>query len=823
MKKNINTRAFCFNVRGYYAAAALAVILTISGIGMSQTGGSVSIFGLPASDTLGLGYPFGVAEATTAILYDQTSGNSGQKTDSTDFSLISGPPTWNLYREVADDFVVPSGTVWNITQVNVVGSWYVNSSSAPIGLNVRFYTNSIQNLPGNVVCSPGGTVIAGAATGSFNIQLSNGCSLSAGKYWLSVQVVGKTNSSNNVSREWGWNDRTQQSNSAAAFVQRNGNQTCQQGWHVKMTSNCWGPSNRPDNIFQLLGTATTAPTANQATNITTNSFTANWSSSPGATGYRLDVSTNGNFSSFVGGYNNLNVGNAINESVTGLSPNTTYFYRVRAYNVAGTTGNSNTISVITSSSSPTVTNTPTRTSTGTPSNTPTYTPTSTATPTRTATKTPTNTATASPSPHMPPASPLAYPATNITRYSFTANWRMTGGSDGYLLDVSTNSSFTAFVPGYNSLDVGNSPGMLLSREVSGLNSNTTYYYRVRGYNYLGIGSNSNGVSLQTTANTPTSTPTATPPICVSMPSRLISFWRGEGNANDHFGRSHGTPMNGASISAGKVGQAFSFDGIDDFVNVPDASTLNPNRLTIEAWVNLSSYKSGGSIIVAKDDNTNGLRDYLFQVVGDELRFTLFFTDGTRVTAVGQGLALNTWHHVAGTYDGSTAKIYIDGSLVGSAAGVGNPNNTSTPFRIGSTNQTGQPRFFAGKIDDLSFYDRALSAAEILSLYNAGSAGKCVSAARPDSGVTDEASELPEITGRLVNSMGQGIPNVQVTLTDTTGRSFFAVTNGFGFYRLGDLELGQTYTISAASGNYSFIPLTVSITDQSIDVDMIAEQ
>lgn len=282
-------------------------------------------------------------------------------------------------------------------------------------------------------------------------------------------------------------------------------------------------------------------------------------------------------------------------------------------------------------------------------------------------------------------------------------------------------------------------------------------------------------------------------------------------------------MNGATVAPGKVGQAFSFDGIDDFVNVPDASTLNPNRLTIEAWVNMSSYKSGGSIIVAKDDNTNGLRDYLFQVVGDELRFTIFFTDGTRATAVGQGLALNTWHHVGATYDGSAAKIYIDGSLVGSAAGVGNANNTATPFRIGSTNQTGQPRFFAGKIDDLSFYDRALSAAEIMSIYNAGSAGKCVTAGLTDDGGTDEASELPEITGRLLTSMGQGIPNVQVTLTDTTGRSFFAVTNGFGFYRFGDLELGQTYTISAASGNYSFMPLTVSVTGQSIDVDMVADQ
>jgi N-acetylneuraminic acid mutarotase len=89
------------------------------------------------------------------------------------------------------------------------------------------------------------------------------------------------------------------------------------------------------------------PTVHPATYIASNSFTANWSSASGATGYRLDVSTNSSFSTYVPGYQNLNVGNVTSRAVTGLNASTTYHYRVRAYNGHGTSGNSNIVNVAT--------------------------------------------------------------------------------------------------------------------------------------------------------------------------------------------------------------------------------------------------------------------------------------------------------------------------------------------------------------------------------------------------------------------------------------------------------------------------------------------
>lgn len=97
----------------------------------------------------------------------------------------------------------------------------------------------------------------------------------------------------------------------------------------------------------IFSNAPSAPVANPATFVASRSFRANWKSVSGATGYTLDVATNNPLTNYVPGYHNLNVGNALSHSVTGLSPGTPYFYRVRAYNGNATSGNSNVVRVTT--------------------------------------------------------------------------------------------------------------------------------------------------------------------------------------------------------------------------------------------------------------------------------------------------------------------------------------------------------------------------------------------------------------------------------------------------------------------------------------------
>ena len=108
-----------------------------------------------------------------------------------------------------------------------------------------------------------------------------------------------------------------------------------------------------------------APTATAASSITAIGFSANWSAATGATGYRLDVAVDSFFTNFVAGYSNLNVGAPTTQSVSGLNPATVYYYRVRAYNGAGTSGDSNTVTVTTLPALPTVSTTPVTSATST--------------------------------------------------------------------------------------------------------------------------------------------------------------------------------------------------------------------------------------------------------------------------------------------------------------------------------------------------------------------------------------------------------------------------------------------------------------------------
>src|SRR5262245_1572545 len=75
--------------------------------------------------------------------------------------------------------------------------------------------------------------------------------------------------------------------------------------------------------------------------------------------------------------------------------------------------------------------------------------------------------------------------------------------------------------------------------------------------------------------------------CVQPPSGLVSWWPGDGTADDIADNNDGTLAGGATFASGRVGQAFSFDGVDDYVLVPDSPNLdfNPTSfVTVDAWV-----------------------------------------------------------------------------------------------------------------------------------------------------------------------------------------------------------------------------------------------
>jgi Fibronectin type III domain/PQQ enzyme repeat len=214
-------------------------------------------------------------------------------------------------------------------------------------------------------------------------------------------------------------------------------------YRVRAYNGCATSPNSSVKNVKTLPCTPAAPNVQSATNVTFSSFTAHWSSVSGATDYRLDVATDSSFINYVPGYQNLDVGNVTSAPVTGLSAHTTYYYRVRAYNGCATSANSSVKNVQT----------------------------------------------------LPctPNAPNVQSATNVTSSSFTAHWSSVSGATGYLLDVATDSSFINYVTGYQNLDVGN----VTSYPVTGLNANTTYYYRLRAYNGCATSANSSVKSVKT--------------------------------------------------------------------------------------------------------------------------------------------------------------------------------------------------------------------------------------------------------------------------------------------------------------------------------------
>lgn len=219
--------------------------------------------------------------------------------------------------------------------------------------------------------------------------------------------------------------------------------------------------------------------------------------------------------------------------------------------------------------------------------------------------------------------------------------------------------------------------------------------------------------------------------CTVAPTDLVSWWPGDGNAGDIVGGNTGTPKNGATFGSGQVLSAFSFDGVDDFVEVADDPSLDITQaITIDAWINMTTLLTSSPGIVGKWDAATNQRSFLLQVnkgtaLAPDGTIGFFVTpNGSAQTFVVSStpLAVGTWHHVAGVYDGSRILLYVDGQLAASTAYGANIFSGSAPVTIGAFNIPS--RFLHGLVDEVEIFDRALSGGEIAAIFNAGTGGKC---------------------------------------------------------------------------------------------------
>ena len=216
-------------------------------------------------------------------------------------------------------------------------------------------------------------------------------------------------------------------------------------------------------------------------------------------------------------------------------------------------------------------------------------------------------------------------------------------------------------------------------------------------------------------------PTPIPP-----PAGMVSWWSGDGNAQDIVDGNHGTLTGDATFAPGMVGQAFSLDGTGDFVVVPPSANLNiTSDISIDAWVNPDSASlSGFKAIVTKEgpDVSGIITGTVLNLNNGRPEHAVETNAGLVVCTSPSTVPAGVFSHLAGTYDGSSIKVYVDGTLVKTCPHSGLMTTNSLPLSIGARVNSND-RFFKGLIDEVEIFNRALTAAEVKAIYDAGSAGK----------------------------------------------------------------------------------------------------
>ena len=312
--------------------------------------------------------------------------------------------------------------------------------------------------------------------------------------------------------------------------------------------------------------------------------------------------------------------------------------------------------------------------------------------------------------------------------------------------------------------------------------------------------------------------------CTAPPAGMVGWWPWQNDGNDIIGTSPATLSGSPSFAAGKVGQALVLNGTSQHAIAPASSSLNVgagNGLTIDLWINPTDVSTLRPMVEYNRGANIGLdqglgAQFWIAVAQDGGGPGSLFTNlrdsdaANHVVSTPQGVIVaNQWQHVALTYDktsnSGTITIYVNGVIKRQVINLGAfTPQTTYPVNFGARLAQGTFRY-SGAMDEVEIFNRALSQAEIQSIFNAGSNGKCHPSTLQLSSATYTVSEK----------------GTSATITvSRTGTNAIAATVDYATVAGGTAIAGDDYT--PASGTLTFNPSETSktfdivINDDNID-------
>ncbi len=195
---------------------------------------------------------------------------------------------------------------------------------------------------------------------------------------------------------------------------------------------------------------------------------------------------------------------------------------------------------------------------------------------------------------------------------------------------------------------------------------------------------------------------------------LVAHWKfddGSGNtATDSAGTNNGTLIGNPTWTGGRIDGALSFDGVDDYVVAAPVAALAGDTLTAQAWICVSEYAGMWNPIMTQ----NAGNGYYFYVATGKPAFYLVAGAGYVQAMSLEAINAEQWYHIAGTNDGSSLKLYVDGQLKDSDNSTGFLGVNSNAY-IGF--EPSSSLYYNGIIDDVRIYNRAVGESEFQNIAN----------------------------------------------------------------------------------------------------------